>query len=76
MATYQGVLKFMSPRGFGFLVRNDGSGAEDYLHATAVEAAGIRVESLQPGMRFAYDLEQDIKRNNMTKAANVTLLDQ
>jgi CspA family cold shock protein len=71
MPQYTGTLKFFSPRGFGFLVRNDGSGVEDYLHVTAVEASGLNPDSLKPGSRLAYDLEQDVKRNNMTKATNV-----
>jgi CspA family cold shock protein len=69
-----GRLKFWSTRGYGFLVRNDGSG-EDYLHITAVEASGVNPDNLKPGTRLAYDLEQDVKRNNMMKATNVQLLD-
>jgi CspA family cold shock protein len=71
---YTGTLKFWSTRGYGFVVRNDGSG-EDYLHITAVEASGLNPDSLKPGSRLAYDLEADVKRNNMTKATNVELLD-
>ena len=70
MPHYTGQLKFWSQRGYGFLVRTDGSG-EDYLHVTAVEASGLNPDSLKPGSRLAYDLEQDVKRNNMTKATNV-----
>jgi CspA family cold shock protein len=70
MATYQGVLKFWSTRGYGFVVRNDGTG-EDYLHITAVEASGLHPDSLKPGSRLAYDLERDVKRNNMMKVVNV-----
>ena len=74
MATYQGVLKFWSTRGYGFVVRIDGSG-EDYLHLTAVEASGLNPDSLKPGSRLAYDLEADTKRNNMMKATNVSIVD-
>lgn len=73
MPQFTGQLKFWSPRGFGFLVRSDNSGTEDYLHVTAIEAAGINRDSLKPGIRLAYDLEQDVKRNNMLKAVNVEL---
>ena len=53
-----------------FVARNDRSG-EDYLHITAVEASGLNPDSLKPGSRLAYDLEPDVKRNNMMKATNV-----
>jgi CspA family cold shock protein len=74
MPHYTGQLKFWSQRGYGFVARKNSS-TDDYLHVTAVEAAGLNRDSLKPGMRFAYDLEQDVKRNNMTKATNVELLD-
>jgi cold shock CspA family protein len=75
MPQSSGQLKFWSPRGFGFVVRSDNSGAEDYVHASAIDAAGINSDSLKPGVRLAYDLEHDVKRNNMMKAVNVSIID-
>ena len=74
MPQHTGQLKFWSTRGYGFVARENSS-SDDYLHVTAVEAAGLNRDSLKPGMRLAYDLEQDVKRNNMMKASNVQLLD-
>jgi cold shock CspA family protein len=74
---HTGVLKFWSrtrpSRSFGFIFRNN-SDVEDFLHVSALHAAGISVESLQDGVtRFAYDLAED-ERNRKTKAVNVTVI--
>jgi cold shock CspA family protein len=74
---HKGVLKFWSrtrrSRSFGFICRHD-SDIQDFLHISALNAAGINVESLQDGVtRFAYDLVED-ERNRKTKAVNVTVI--
>ena len=73
MPQFTGQLKFWSQRGYGFVARENSS-TDDYLHVTAVEASGVNPDSLKPGTRLGYDLMQDVKRNNMTKATNVELL--
>jgi cold shock CspA family protein len=75
---HRGTLKFWSrtraSRSFGFICR-DNSDVEDFLHLSALHAAGVNAESLQDGVtRFAYDLVAD-ERNQKTKATNVKLID-
>jgi cold shock CspA family protein len=78
MPQYTGQLKFWSrtraSRSFGFICR-DNSDVQDFLHISALHAAGVNVESLQDGVtRFAYDLAAD-ERNQKTKCVNVKLID-
>ena len=50
---------FNTAKGFGF-IEPDGGGAKDvFVHATALEAAGIR--SLNEGDRVSFELEDDRK---------------
>ena len=59
MMTMNGTVKFFSTaKGFGF-IEPDGGGKDVFVHATALEAAGIR--GLNEGDRVSFDLEDDRK---------------
>ena len=63
-----GTVKFFNTyRGFGFIAPEDG-GKDVFVHATAVEAAGLR--GLDEGQRVNFDIQPDAKGS---KAANLTL---
>jgi cold shock protein len=68
---YTGTVKFFDVhRGFGFIRPADGS-ADVFVHASAVDAAGIRL--IGEGDQLEYSVEPD-KKNGKTKAANLRLL--
>jgi cold shock protein len=55
--TMNGTVKFFNPaKGFGFIEPDDG-GKDVFVHASALEAAGIRV--LNEGDRVSFILEDD-----------------
>jgi len=61
-----GTVKFFnSSKGFGFIAPEDG-GKDVFVHASAVEAAGMR--TLNEGQRVSFDIQPD-KRGS--KAANL-----
>ena len=61
-----GTVKFFnSSKGFGFIAPEDG-GKDVFVHASAVEAAGMR--SLAEGQRVSFDIQADAKGS---KAANL-----
>jgi len=49
---------FNSGKGFGF-VAPEGGGKDVFVHATAVEAAGMTV--LSEGQRISFDTQADVK---------------
>jgi len=54
-----GIVKFFnSTRGFGF-ISPDGGAKDVFVHATAVESAGM--PSLAEGQRVSFDVESDVK---------------
>jgi CspA family cold shock protein len=54
-----GTVKFFnSAKGFGFITPDEG-GKDVFVHATAVEAAGMR--ALNEGDRVSFELEDDRK---------------
>jgi len=54
-----GTVKFFNTaKGFGF-IEPDGGAKDVFVHATALEAAGIR--SLNEGDRLSFELEDDRK---------------
>jgi len=61
-----GIVKFFNTtKGFGFIAPEDG-GKDVFVHATAVEAAGMR--SLAEGQKVAFDVEADARGS---KAVNL-----
>jgi CspA family cold shock protein len=61
-----GTVKFFnSIKGFGF-ISPDGGGKDVFVHATAVEAAGIR--DLREGQRLSFDVQPDARGS---KAVNL-----
>ncbi len=64
MAT--GTVKFFNTtKGFGFIAP-EGGGKDVFVHATAVEASGLR--TLQEGQKVAFDIVPDARGS---KAANL-----
>jgi CspA family cold shock protein len=55
-------------RGFGFII-DDSGGPDIFLHATALEAAGITADDLKKGDSLSFDVE--IARDGRMKAGNV-----
>jgi len=64
-----GIVKFFnSAKGFG-LIAPDGGGKDVFVHASAVEAAGLR--SLNEGQKVSFDIQPDARGS---KAANLQAL--
>lgn len=62
-----GTVKFFnSSKGFGF-ISPDGGGKDVFVHATAVEAAGLR--TLSEGQKVNFDIQPDARGS---KAANLS----
>ncbi|HEX9905843.1 MAG TPA: cold-shock protein [Propylenella sp.] len=63
-----GTVKFYnSTKGFGFIAPDDG-GKDVFVHATALEAAGMR--GLVEGQKISFDVEAD-RRSGKQAAANL-----
>jgi CspA family cold shock protein len=63
-----GTVKFFNTsKGFGF-ISPDGGGKDVFVHASALEAAGIR--SLAEGQKVSFDIQPDARG---AKAANLKL---
>ena len=63
-----GTVKFYSgQKGFGFIQPDDG-GKDVFVHATALERAGIR--NLVEGQKVSFDTEQD-RRTGKVSAGNL-----
>jgi CspA family cold shock protein len=63
-----GTVKFFNAtKGFGFIAP-DGEGKDVFVHATAIEAAGI--SSLSEGDRVTFDVQQDTRG---AKAVNLKM---
>jgi CspA family cold shock protein len=63
-----GTVKFFNTaKGFGFIEPDDG-GKDVFVHATALEAAGIR--ALKEGDRVSFELEDD-RRGRGKQAAKL-----
>jgi cold shock protein len=59
-----GTVKFFNTtKGFGF-ISPEGGGKDVFVHATAVEAAGMR--SLQEGQRVSFDIQPDARGSKAT----------
>jgi CspA family cold shock protein len=55
-------------RGFGF-ISDDSGGPDVFLHASALEAAGISADDIEKGDRLTFDVE--VARDGRMKARNV-----
>lgn len=63
-----GTVKFYnSTKGFGFIAPDDGS-KDVFVHATALEAAGMR--GLVEGQKVSFDVQSD-QRSGKQAAANL-----
>ena len=63
-----GTVKFFNAtKGFGFIAP-EGGGKDVFVHATAVEAAGLR--SLSEGQKVSFDIQPDARG---AKATNLKL---
>lgn len=66
-----GVVKFFNAdKGYGFIKPDDGGG-DIFVHASAVEQAGLR--ALGEGQKIAFDVEPD-KKGKGPKAVNLRLM--
>ena len=64
-----GTVKFFNfGKGFGF-VAPEGGGKDVYVHASAVEAAGMRV--LSEGQRLFFDTQPDAKVSKVVNLKSV-----
>ncbi len=62
-----GTVKFFNTtKGFGF-ISPDGGGKDVFVHASAVEAAGLRI--LSEGQKVNFDIQPDARGS---KAANLS----
>ncbi|MGH6926215.1 MAG: cold-shock protein [Propylenella sp.] len=63
-----GTVKFYnSSKGFGFIAPDDGS-KDVFVHATALEAAGMR--GLVEGQKISFEVQED-RRSGKMAAANL-----
>ena len=59
-----GTVKFFNAtKGFGFIAPDDG-GKDVFVHATAVEQAGLR--SLSEGQKVSFDIQPDARGSKAT----------
>ena len=65
-----GTVKFYNDqKGFGFIQPDDGS-KDVFVHATALERAGLR--GLSEGQKVSFDTQQD-RRTGKTAVANIQM---
>jgi CspA family cold shock protein len=65
-----GTVKFYNDKkGFGFITPDNG-GTDAFVHATALERAGI--QGLSEGDKVSFDTEED-KRTGKTAVANIQM---
>jgi CspA family cold shock protein len=68
MSMAKGKVKFYNgQKGFGFIQPDDG-GKDVFVHATALERAGIR--NLVEGQEVSFDIEED-RRTGKASASNL-----
>ena len=65
-----GTVKFYNDqKGFGF-IQPEGGGQDVFVHATALERAGLR--SLSEGQKVSFDTQED-RRTGKTAVANIQM---
>ena len=65
----KGIVKFYNDqKGFGF-IQPDGGGKDVFVHATALERAGMR--GLVEGQKVSFDTQED-RRTGKIAVANIT----
>ena len=65
----KGTVKFYNDqKGFGF-IQPDGGGKDVFVHATALERAGMR--GLVEGQKVSFDAQED-RRTGKTAVANIS----
>lgn len=65
-----GTVKFYNAnKGYGF-ISPDGGSSDVFVHATAIEASGLR--TLVEGQKVSFDTEPD-RRGKGPKAVNITI---
>jgi CspA family cold shock protein len=65
----KGTVKFYNDqKGYGF-IQPDGGGKDVFVHATALERAGMR--SLVEGQKVSFDTQED-RRTGKTAVANIS----
>ena len=65
----KGTVKFYNDqKGFGF-IQPDGGGKDVFVHATALERAGMR--SLVEGQKVSFDTQED-RRTGKTAVVNIS----
>ncbi|MFY9835006.1 MAG: cold-shock protein [Xanthobacteraceae bacterium] len=65
----KGTVKFYNDqKGFGF-IQPDGGGKDVFVHATALERAGMR--GLVEGQKVSFDTQED-RRTGKTAVANIS----
>jgi CspA family cold shock protein len=68
MSMNTGTVKFYNgQKGFGF-IQPDNGGKDVFVHATALERAGIR--NLVEGQKVSFDIEED-RRTGKSSASNL-----
>jgi CspA family cold shock protein len=68
MSMTTGTIKFYNgQKGYGF-IQPDNGGKDVYVHATALERAGIR--NLVEGQKVSFDIEED-RRTGKVSASNL-----
>jgi cold shock protein len=66
----KGTVKFYNDqKGFGFILPDDG-GRDVFVHATALERAGMR--GLAPGQKVTFDTQED-RRTGKVAVGNIQL---
>lgn len=67
-----GTVKWFNPeKGFGFITQDDGNG-DVFVHFSAIQGTGFK--TLDEGQKVTFDVEQDPKNPNKSRAVNVVKL--
>lgn len=68
----RGIVKWFNPtKGYGFIQPDSSNGQDVFIHATALDGAGV--STLHEGQRVGYDLHTE---RGKTSAVNIVLLQE